>query len=85
MWCLYALAMYPEIQQRLRTELLGVPSEEPDMNDPDSLSFLDAFVRETLRLYGAVSFTYRKAVHDDIIPLEEPFVNTRGVNTRELR
>ena len=44
-----------------------------------SLPYLDAVVRETLRLYPAVPGTARIAMQDDVIPLNEDFVDKNGV------
>ncbi|QRV84537.1 cytochrome P450 family protein [Ceratobasidium sp. AG-Ba] len=53
-WALYALSRHPDVQQKLRQELLesGL-GDEPDTTDLDKLPYLDAVVRESLRLYPA--------------------------------
>ena len=84
-WCLLTLAQYPNIQKRLREELLTIPSDEPSMDELNALPFLDAVVRETMRLHGVVPFTNRKAMQDDVIPFAEPFVDKKGVVRTELR
>lgn len=48
------------------------------MDELNSLTYLDAVVRETLRVHPAVEFTPRAVMRDDIIPLEKPFIDTRG-------
>lgn len=48
------------------------------MDDLSSLPYLDAFVRETLRMYPPVAFSARVAMEDDVIPLDTPFVDKRG-------
>ncbi|KAH8120630.1 cytochrome P450 [Phellopilus nigrolimitatus] len=83
-WSLYYLAHFPEIQTRLRDELATLPcgaSVNPSYQletDPiavlDALPFLDAVVRETLRLAPPVHGTIRVAMRDDVIPLSEPLV-----------
>ena len=50
MWCLYALAQRPEVQARLREELLSVSSDTPTMDELYALPFLDAVLKETMRL-----------------------------------
>ncbi|KAI5118119.1 hypothetical protein M0805_008028 [Coniferiporia weirii] len=85
MWCLFALAQQPATQARLRAELLAVPSDTPSADALGALPFLDAVVRETLRLHAAVPSTIRIAMRDDVIPLSEPFVDTNGQKQTEIR
>ncbi|EMD33376.1 hypothetical protein CERSUDRAFT_117989 [Gelatoporia subvermispora B] len=77
-WCLYSLAKHPEIQRKLREELLQSPTEEPSMDELNALPYLDAVVRETLRFHSPVPFTLREATNDDFIPLSTPYTDVRG-------
>ncbi|KIM23166.1 hypothetical protein M408DRAFT_28079 [Serendipita vermifera MAFF 305830] len=77
-WALFSLGAHSEVQRRLRSELLLVPTDTPTTGELDSLVYLDAFVRETLRFHSVVAAVPREAVRDDIIPLEKPFVGTDG-------
>ncbi|KAI0725523.1 cytochrome P450 [Fomitopsis betulina] len=77
-WCLFALAQSPDVQARLREELLDAPLEDPTMDELNALPYLEAVVRETLRVYAPVSATVRIANKDDIIPLDRPYVDTTG-------
>lgn len=45
------MAMFPEVQKRAQAELDAVIGDErlPDFNDFDSLPYIDAVVKETLR------------------------------------
>ena len=45
---------------------------EPSLKDINSLQFLEAVVKEGLRLYAAVPNTLREASKDDVIPLKWP-------------
>lgn len=85
MWCLFALCQRPDIQKRLRDEILSVPTDSPSMDELSALPFLDAVVRETLRVHAAVTGTMRVAMHDDVIPLNEPFVDKKGKSHNEIR
>ncbi|KAI0329989.1 cytochrome P450 [Cubamyces sp. BRFM 1775] len=78
MWCLYALSQAPEIQTKLRDELLTLETETPTMDELNSLPYLDAVVRETLRVHAPVPTTIRVAMKDDVIPVGEPFVDRNG-------
>ncbi|XP_016950167.1 probable cytochrome P450 311a1 [Drosophila biarmipes] len=58
---LYALAKYPETQSRLRKELQELPMD--GSSDPDTLNelpYLDAVIKEVLRMYTIVPTTGRQ-------------------------
>ena len=48
------------------------------MDELSALSYLDAVVRETLRVHSPVPSTIRVAMEDDVIPLNTPFVDKNG-------
>ncbi|KAI0357855.1 cytochrome P450 [Trametes cingulata] len=77
-WCLYALTQAPDVQKKLREELLTVETDTPTMDELMALPYLDMVVRESLRLYAPVPSTMRVATKDDIIPLDTPFVDRDG-------
>lgn len=78
MWCLYALTQAPDVQKKLRDELFTLQTEAPTMDELSSLPYLDAVVRETLRIHAPVPTTMRVATKDDVIPVSEPFVDRHG-------
>lgn len=84
-WCLYALSTHPQVQSKLREELLAVSTDAPSMDELSALPYLDAVVRETMRVHAAVPSTIRVAVKDDIIPLSQPYTGTDGKVYKELR
>ena len=49
------------------------------------LPYLDAVVREALRLYAPITTTMRVATQDDVIPVAEPFVDRHGVVQDSIR
>jgi hypothetical protein len=82
---LYELAIHRDIQDRLRKELLTVESDNPSMERLNSLTFLDAVVRENLRINAVVNATIRVADKDDVIPLETPYIDSNGVLKTTIR
>ncbi|KAG9122298.1 cytochrome P450-dit2 [Ceratobasidium sp. 392] len=72
------LAHHPQIQVKLREEIRLYDEEHKETINHDALlelPYLDAVVRETLRLYGPVAQLSRVNQKDTVIPLEYP-VNT---------
>lgn len=78
-WALYALCLLPDVQTKLREELLTLETETPSMDELIALPYLDAVVRETLRLHAPVPSTVRIAMKDDILPVDTPFTDKYGV------
>ena len=78
---LQILASNPEAQAKLRAEVLEASNGEPmiDYETIVKLPYLDAVVRETLRVHAPVPVTNRVAMKDDLIPVSEPFVDRDGV------
>lgn len=77
-WTLFSLAVHPDVQRRLRSELLTVPTDSPTMGELDSLVYLDAVLRESLRYHSVVDGSIKVAIKNDVVPLEKPFVGTDG-------
>ena len=77
-WGLFALTQNPEVQDKLRQELLAVGTDNPTMDELNALPYLDAVVRETLRLHPPLASTMRTAAKDDILPLGEPVQDKNG-------
>jgi len=84
-WALYALTQNKHVQTKLRQEISDVSTDNPTMDDLNGLPYLDAVVRETLRLYPAVPAVIRAAKKDDCIPLNKPFTDTKGVVHHQIR
>ncbi|KDR83061.1 hypothetical protein GALMADRAFT_238857 [Galerina marginata CBS 339.88] len=77
-WALFALTQNWDAQGKLRDELLTVGTDNPTMDELQALPYLDAVVRETLRVHTPVSFTARVATKDDFIPFGEPIKDRNG-------
>ncbi|PCH37082.1 cytochrome P450 [Wolfiporia cocos MD-104 SS10] len=83
-WCMYALSQARDIQEKLRTELLAVPTDTPTMDELQALPYLDAVVRETMRVYAPVPATVRVAMKDDVIPLNTAYTDINGNEHDEI-
>ena len=84
-WALYAPSQNKDAQRRLREEISNISTDNPTMDDLNGLPYMDAVVRETLRLYPAVGGIVRQAGKDDCIPLNKPFIDTKGIEHHEIR
>lgn len=84
-WSLYALTQHKSVQDKLRQELLSVPTESLTMEELNSLPYLDAVVRESLRMYPAAPSAVRVAVKDDILPLSVPIIGRNGNECNHIR
>ncbi|KAJ7196550.1 cytochrome P450 [Mycena pura] len=65
---LWELARHPEIQNRLRAEILA-HRRDLSYDEIQKLEYLDAVVREGLRIHPASPQTERLILRDDVIPL----------------
>ncbi|KAJ2921253.1 hypothetical protein H1R20_g15838, partial [Candolleomyces eurysporus] len=77
-WALYALSENPQVQKKLRDELSTISTDNPTMDELNSLPYLEAVVREVLRLYPPVPFSERLTVKEDVIPLSVPVTDRNG-------
>lgn len=82
-WILFLIAKYPDVQRRLRAELLSVipstPIESLTEDEVQSLyatiaelPYLDNVIKETLRLIPPVHSSIRVATQDDMVPTSSP-------------
>ena len=77
-WALYDLSQNKHAQTNLREEISNISTDNPSMDDLNGLPYMDAVVRETLRLHPPVATILREARKDDCIPLSKPFTNKKG-------
>ncbi|KAF7792238.1 hypothetical protein EIP86_003274 [Pleurotus ostreatoroseus] len=68
----------PDVQRKLRQELLSISTDMPTMDELMALPYLDMVVKETLRVHTPVPMTGRIATQDDRIPLNTPFTDRYG-------
>ncbi|KAF8214337.1 cytochrome P450 [Mycena galopus ATCC 62051] len=74
----WELARHPEFQHQLRAEV-HASLHGPSRTSPyESMPLLNAFIKETLRLYPPEAITERIAVQDTVIPLTEGIKDSAG-------
>jgi cytochrome P450 len=82
---LHLLALHPEVQDKMRQEIINVREERQgqklDYDELVALPYLDAVCRETLRLYAPLSRLSRKTSEDVVVPLSQP---VRGIDGTEI-
>ncbi|EJD48742.1 cytochrome P450 [Auricularia subglabra TFB-10046 SS5] len=69
---LAVLAERPDVQEALRAEVFSAAGREDAVVGMDTLNgmrYLDAVIREMLRLYSTISFVNRNVQHDTALPL----------------
>lgn len=68
-FCLYNLAKYPEVQDKLLEEIKSVFSDDlskiATQNDLNKLNYMDLVIKETLRMYPPIPF-YGRETQEDI-------------------
>ncbi|KAJ8090527.1 hypothetical protein PM082_002415 [Marasmius tenuissimus] len=75
-WVLYELAMSSDVQARLREEILTAGDVDLSMDRLNELSFLDAVIKETLRMHPPISENHHQAAETISVPLSEPLPNS---------
>ncbi|EMD32995.1 hypothetical protein CERSUDRAFT_99004 [Gelatoporia subvermispora B] len=90
-WTLLELAKYPEIQRRLREEIWNKEAELRERGnsgftaaDLESMPYLQAVLRESLRFNPPVYHTFRQSAMDDVLPLSKPITTLSGKVVQEL-
>ncbi|KZP14970.1 cytochrome P450 [Athelia psychrophila] len=82
---LHLLAQNPEAQGRLRDEIRAASQDgDLDYKQLEGLQYLDAVIRETVRLYAPVPFLERTASKDTVLPFSQPIVGIDGTNIHEI-
>ncbi|CCM01086.1 uncharacterized protein FIBRA_03134 [Fibroporia radiculosa] len=82
---LHILAQRPEVQDKLREEILAAGAgENISYEDLNKLSLLDAVCRETLRVFPPVTGLTRVATKDSVLPLSEPIMGLDGTLITEI-
>ncbi|KAF6762398.1 cytochrome P450 [Ephemerocybe angulata] len=84
---LWLLAKHPEVQDKLRAEIREAKQTfggEPDYDQLSSLPYLDAVIRETLRLHPPVPSLPREARKDAVLPFSKPIKSVDGKEITEV-
>merc|ERR1712137_1024463 len=70
MWTLYEISKNPNVEARLWQECKDMPTDDPVAfyEATRKSKFLDAVIRETIRLYSPVPLDAKKAAKDDVMP-----------------
>ncbi|KAK7691817.1 hypothetical protein QCA50_005220 [Cerrena zonata] len=80
-------ARNPDIQEKLRAEVVEAQErfgKDIPYDELVSLPYMDAFCRETLRIYPPVSLMMREAQKDIIMPLSRPVTGKDGIVMNEI-
>ncbi|KAI9456888.1 cytochrome P450 [Boletus coccyginus] len=77
-WALLELSRNPDMQTKLRKELLEHGADPTYDQLSHGLPYLDAVVHEILRVHPPVVEFTRVAIDDDVIPLSEPVCTKSG-------
>ncbi|TRM57159.1 cytochrome P450 [Schizophyllum amplum] len=88
-WTLLELSLHQDVQTHLRSEIRAFLStlqghDKVSASALDTLPYLNAVVKETLRFHAPVYNTARTAARDDVIPLRTPIVNHCGESMHEV-
>ncbi|KAJ7928375.1 cytochrome P450 [Mycena leptocephala] len=71
---LWELARTPELQEKLRAEIHSMGGSKAY----DNMPLLNAFIKETLRLYPSIPIAERMAIRDTLIPLATNITTSTG-------
>ncbi|KAL1405728.1 hypothetical protein Q8F55_007398 [Vanrija albida] len=77
-WACLHLAQHPGVQARLRAELDAVPDDRPGLDELAALPYLDAVVREVLRVDAPLPHVVRTCVRGAVVPLGVPIGGRDG-------
>ncbi|KAK0193545.1 cytochrome P450 [Armillaria mellea] len=88
-WLLYEICKHPEQQKRIRQEIAEVrtrigAADELSSTDYDSMPFMNAVIKETLRFHPIMPTLMRVAGSDDVIPLLEPVTTSTGAKLSQI-
>ncbi|KAJ7362513.1 cytochrome P450 [Mycena albidolilacea] len=77
-WGLLELAKNPAFQEKLRAEIQDALGTSAGAVAYDGMPLLNAFIKETIRLYPALPLADRVVLQDTTIPLSDPITTSTG-------
>ncbi|KAK0460548.1 cytochrome P450 [Desarmillaria tabescens] len=83
-WFLYELSSHPEHQARIREEIEACQGQISSLANYDSMSFLNAAIKEVLRLHPTIHSLVRMPSRDEVLPLAEPIRTQDGRTLNEV-
>jgi len=87
-WYLWEISKHPEAQDRVRAEIAATRAKsggrELSTADLDSMTFMQATLKESMRLHPIVYWFPREAKHDDVIPLAFPITTKPGTKISSI-
>ncbi|PSS34169.1 hypothetical protein PHLCEN_2v1786 [Hermanssonia centrifuga] len=84
---LHLLSMHPDVQERLRDEIIQAADtygQDIPYEQLFELPFLDAVCRETLRVDMPLNFIVRETVGDSVLPLHQAITGIDGTPIHEI-
>ncbi|KAF8512621.1 cytochrome P450 [Hysterangium stoloniferum] len=91
-WTVYELARHPEYQKLVKDEIKATREQasrrgdkELSVADLDSMKYLLAIMKETLRFHPIIPALHRVAGEDDVIPLSTPATGKTGETITSVR
>ncbi|KAJ7926966.1 cytochrome P450 [Mycena leptocephala] len=81
---LLELARHPDFQEKLRAEVHSALGTSSAPVSYDSMPLLNAFIKETIRLYPALPLTDRVALQDTTITLAEAITTSTGERVNQI-
>ncbi|KAJ7741443.1 cytochrome P450 [Mycena maculata] len=90
-WTLFALTQHPDIQAKLRAEIMETEramrvrgDTEYTYADFEAMQYTIALMKETFRFYPVAFNSMRQAARDEVLPLSKPIVTKSGKTLTEL-
>ncbi|KAJ7483761.1 cytochrome P450 [Mycena galericulata] len=77
-WALHALSLKPTMQSKLRDELFTLSTENPTMDELNSLVYLESVAENVTLHHAPLAHTQRMAMQDDVLPLSKPYIDKQG-------
>ncbi|KAK0494158.1 cytochrome P450 [Armillaria luteobubalina] len=86
-WILYELSRHPEVQGKLRQEIVIAKSKSPGAltsDGYDTMAWLNAVIKEGLRYHPLAYSILREASQDHVLPLAEPIITSNGQSLSDI-